>query len=83
MLLLNRRDAAAEHDNTKTEELGWKIWKTGMLKRSRMDMLGGKIKNFFLKSLFRKIWGKYRNMPVIAPKSFAKLWEEHKKEKNS
>lgn len=79
MLLLNRRDAAATHENTKAEDLGWKIWKVGMLKRSRMDRMGGKIKNFFLKLLFKKIWGKYRTMPEVAPKSFAKLWEEKKK----
>jgi L-lactate dehydrogenase complex protein LldF len=45
-----------------------------------MDFLSGKIKNFFLKSMFAKIWGKYRNMPQIAPKSFSKLWEERKKD---
>ncbi|WP_316811310.1 LutB/LldF family L-lactate oxidation iron-sulfur protein [Pedobacter heparinus] len=83
MLLLNRRDAAAEHDNTKAEEIGWKIWKTSMLKRSRMDAFSGKIKNFFLKFLFKKIWGKYREMPVVAPKSFAKLWREKTKDPKS
>jgi L-lactate dehydrogenase complex protein LldF len=44
-----------------------------------MDMVGGKVKNFFLKSMFAKMWGKYRAMPVIAPKSFSKLWEERNK----
>ncbi len=83
MLLLNRRDAAAEHDNTKAEEIGWKIWKTSMLKRSRMDAFSGKVKNFFLKFLFKKIWGKYREMPVVAPKSFAKLWREKTKDPKS
>jgi L-lactate dehydrogenase complex protein LldF len=79
MLLLNRRDAAATHVNTKVEEIGWKIWNISMLKRSRMDMVGGKVKNFFLKSMFAKMWGKYRAMPIIAPKSFSKLWEERNK----
>ncbi|TDO19485.1 LutB/LldF family L-lactate oxidation iron-sulfur protein [Pedobacter duraquae] len=80
MLLLNRRDAVVEQENSKTENLGWKLWKTGMLKRSRMDLIGGKLKNFFLKTLFRKIWGKYRDMPVISPKSFSKLWSETRKD---
>jgi L-lactate dehydrogenase complex protein LldF len=80
MLLLNRRDAVTEHDNTKGEDMGWKLWKTGMQKRSRMDMFGGKVKNFLLKVLFKKIWGKYREMPEVAPKSFSKLYEERKKE---
>jgi len=83
MLLLNRRDAAATHENPKTEELGWKMWKTGMQKRSRMDMLGGKLKNFFMKLLFRKSWGKYREMPEVAPKSFARLYEEKNKADNN
>ncbi len=78
MLLLNRRDAAARHENTKAEEIGWKVWKAGMRKRSRMDMISGKIKNFLLKILFHRKWGKYRSMPVISEKSFAQQWEEKK-----
>ena len=80
MLLLNRRDAAEHHENTRTEKLGWTIWRAGMLSRSRMDLISGKIKNFFLKNLFRRIWGKYRSMPEIAPKSFSRQWEEKNKE---
>lgn len=76
MLLLNRRDAASNHENTKAEEIGWNMWKKGMQKRSLMDMLGGKVKSFLLKQFFKKSWGKYRSMPEIAPKSFAKQWEE-------
>jgi len=79
MLLLNRRDAATQHENTKMEEIGWNLWKKGMTKRSFMDMVGGKMKNFFLKSFFKKSWAKYRDMPEVAPKSFAKQWEEKKK----
>ncbi|WP_410478516.1 LutB/LldF family L-lactate oxidation iron-sulfur protein [Pedobacter gandavensis] len=79
MLLLNRRDAVADHQNTKIEEIGWNAFSTAMQKRSRMDMIGGKMKNFFLRFLFKKSWGKYRNMPEVAPKSFAKLYEEKKK----
>ncbi|RZK49444.1 MAG: iron-sulfur cluster-binding protein [Pedobacter sp.] len=81
MLLLNRRDAAAEHQNPKAEEIGWKLWKKGMLKRSWMDAVGGKFKNFLLQKFFKKAWGKYREMPQVAPKSFAKQWEEQKKTK--
>ncbi|HKG08636.1 MAG TPA: LutB/LldF family L-lactate oxidation iron-sulfur protein [Pedobacter sp.] len=80
MLLLNRRDAAAGNENTKSEEIGWKLWKIGMQKRSRMDTISGKIKNFLLKNLFRKKWGKYRSMPVISDKSFARQWQDKHKE---
>jgi L-lactate dehydrogenase complex protein LldF len=79
MLLLNRRDAASGHENSKVEEIGWNLWKKGMQKRSLMDMVGGKLKNFFLKKFFKKAWGKYREMPEVAPKSFAKQWEEGKR----
>ena len=80
MLLLNRRDAVAEHDNSKTEDMGWKVWNASMQKRSRMDLVGGKVKNFFLKLLFKKQWGDRREMPEIAPKSFAKQYTEEKKD---
>ncbi len=81
MLLLNRRDAATANENTATENIGWNLWKKGMKKRSLMDFFGGKMKNFFLKTFFKKGWGKYREMPEVAPKSFAKRWEEHQKKK--
>ncbi len=83
MLLLNRRDAASSHENTKMEDIGWGLWKKGMQKRSLMDFFGGKMKSFFLKKFFKKTWGKYRSMPEIAPKSFAKQWEEGKKSPES
>ena len=81
MLLLNRRDAAVANENTKMEGLSWSMWKKGMEKRSLMDFFGGKAKNFFFKSFFKKAFGKYREMPKIAEKSFAKRWEEHHKDK--
>jgi L-lactate dehydrogenase complex protein LldF len=37
------------------------------------------MKSLLLKTFFKKSWGKYREMPEIAPKSFAKQWEEAKK----
>ncbi|MDQ7948116.1 MAG: LutB/LldF family L-lactate oxidation iron-sulfur protein [Pedobacter sp.] len=80
MLLLNRRDAAANHENSKKEDMGWKLWKKGMSSRRLMDMVSGKLKNFFLKSFFKKSWGKYRAMPEIAPKSFAKQYTERQKD---
>lgn len=83
MLLANRRDAATQGANTKTEGFGWSLWKKGMLKRSLMDFFSGATKNKFLKYFFKKSWGKYREMPTVAPKSFAKQWEEHLKSRES
>jgi len=76
MLLLNRRDAVKEELVTKKEQWGWAIWKKGMLNRKLMDYFGGKMKNFFLKTLFKRTWGHLREMPTVAEKSFAKQWQE-------
>ena len=76
MLLLNRRDAVKEELVTKKEQWGWAIWKKGMLNRKLMDYFGGKMKNFFLKTLFKRTWGHLREMPKVAEKSFAKQWQE-------
>jgi L-lactate dehydrogenase complex protein LldF len=76
MLLLNRRDAVREELVTKKEQWGWAIWKKGMLNRKLMDYFGGKVKNFLLKTLFKRTWGHLREMPTVAEKSFAKQWQE-------
>ncbi len=76
MLLLNRRDAVAKGLSSGTESLGWKGWKKAMMKRSMMDLVNSKWKNFFLKLFFKKSWGKYRAMPKVAAKSFSKQWQE-------
>jgi len=76
MLLLNRRDAVKEHLVTSKERWGWSIWTKGMLKRKLMDFFGGKMKNYLLKTFFKKTWGHLRDMPVVAEKSFSKQWQE-------
>lgn len=42
---------------TKTENWVWFFWKGAMLKRSKMDKGGAKLKNFMLKQFFKKQWG--------------------------
>lgn len=81
MLLLNRRDAVREGLSPKSESLGWKGWKIGMSKRKKMDMVGGKFKNFLLRTFFKKSWGKHRELPVVAEKSFSKQWQERQSDK--
>lgn len=76
MLLLNRVDAVNEKLNSRSEKVGWRLWKTGMQKRSLMDQFGGKVKNFFLKTFFKRMWGNNRSMPEIAPKSFSQIWKQ-------
>lgn len=76
MLLLNRRDAVNENLVTNKERWGWAIWKKGMLKRKLTDFFGGGMKNFLLKTFFKRTWGHLREMPRVADKSFSKQWQE-------
>jgi len=79
MLLLNRRDSVQQGLSPFSENMGWKGWKTGMLKRKTMDMFGGKFKNLMLRTFFKKSWGKHRELPKVAEKSFSKQWKEKDK----
>jgi L-lactate dehydrogenase complex protein LldF len=76
MLLLNRRDSVEQGLSPFSEKMGWKGWKTGMLKRKTMDMFGGKFKNLMLRNFFKKSWGKHRELPIVAEKSFSEQWKE-------
>lgn len=78
MLLLNRRDSVNEGLAARSEKIGWKGWKTGMMKRKMMDMFGGKWKNRILRQFFKKSWGTHRELPEVAEKSFSKQWKERK-----
>ncbi|MFD0795771.1 LutB/LldF family L-lactate oxidation iron-sulfur protein [Mucilaginibacter litoreus] len=79
MLLLNRRDAVSENLAPVKEKWGWEIWKKGMLKRNLTDFFGGKMKNFLMRTFFKKSWGHYKEMPNVAEKSFSQLWKEGKR----
>ena len=78
LLLFNRRDAVSSGAVSKTENMMWFFWKSAMLKRSKMDKGGAKLKNFMLRQFFRKSWGERRELPGVAPKSFNQLWRERK-----
>ncbi len=78
LLLENRNFAVKSQLNPRVENLAMHLWKRVMLKRKYMDFASPRLKNFFLKKVFASSWGKRRDMPVIAPKSFGKLWNERK-----
>jgi L-lactate dehydrogenase complex protein LldF len=78
LLLLNRSDAIQKGFTTKTENWVWFFWKGAMLKRSKMDKGGAKLKNFMIKQFFKKQWGERRDLPQVAPKSFNQMWRERK-----
>jgi len=78
LLLLNRKQSVDNGLSPKTENWIWLFWKKAMLKRSKMDKGGAKIKNFMLKQFFKKQWGERRDLPEVAPKSFNQIWRERK-----
>lgn len=78
LLLLNRKEVVAKGLSGKSENWMWYIWKKAMLKRSKMDKGGAKIKNVMLKQFFKKSWGERRELPQVAPKSFNQMWRERK-----
>jgi L-lactate dehydrogenase complex protein LldF len=77
LLLINRKDSIKGGITTKTENWIWYFWKTGMLKRSKMEKGGAKLKNFMLRQFFKKSWGERRELPKIASKSFNQVWREN------
>lgn len=79
MLLLNRRDAVTSRLPSKTERFAWKSFTYAITKRKIVDFFGGKFKNFLLQNFFRKAWGKHRQLPRIAEKSFSQQWKEQNK----
>lgn len=79
MLLLNRRDAVNQKLATSSEKLGWYFWKNSMLKRTKMDMVGGKLKNLVMNTFFGKMWGKNRTLPKVEQQSFSKQWKDRNK----
>jgi L-lactate dehydrogenase complex protein LldF len=81
MLLLNRRDAVQDNLVPTSEKRMWKGFAYFMQKRKLVDLFGGKLKNFFARFLFKKAWGKNRELPQFAKKSFSQQWEEMKRSK--
>lgn len=77
LLLYNRRDSIKEGFTTKSENWIWYFWKTGMMKRSKMEKGGAKLKNFMLRQFFKKSWGDRRELPKIAPRSFNQIWRDN------
>ncbi len=78
LLLINRKQSVEKGLSTKTENWIWHFWKKAMLKRSKMDKGGAKLKNFMIKQFFKKQWGERRELPQVTQKSFNQIWRERK-----
>ena len=70
LILENRRLAVTNEFSPLTERRIISAFEYGASKASRMDMVGGGIKNFILSLLGSRIWGKKRKFPKFAKESF-------------
>lgn len=77
-LLHNRRDAIIRKESGSMERISMTVWKNISLDRKLMNKGGSGVKNFFLNTFFKSAWGKRREMPKLAPKSFNQQWREQK-----
>lgn len=77
MLLTNRKDmkqVGLKEDETTM----WKYWQKGMLSRSWMNFGFSSLKNFGFRMVFKKTWGKNRDLPKFPKKTFNELWKKGK-----
>jgi len=77
MLLINRRNAVRKGYGGFIWNTGMKGYKFALLKRSRMDLLGGKTKNIFA-LLGTSALGEQKQLPKLADQSFSKQWTNKK-----
>jgi L-lactate dehydrogenase complex protein LldF len=78
LLLYNRRDAVKLGHSTTAEKVVVYGWKTVMTHRWMIDKFGPKTKNRMIGMFFKTPWGQRREIPVVKPKSFNKIWKESK-----
>lgn len=76
-LLLVNRNYAVKNGHTKfIEKQGMKMSTNVFNSRKKMNMISGSTKDKFAKKFAAKPWGKNRELPDIADKSFNQLWQE-------
>lgn len=75
LILENRHVAVERKLEGRSDAMAWKTWKTAMMNRKWINK-SGSIKNFTLKSFFKKYWGEGREFPKTADKSFNEWWLE-------
>ena len=78
LLLCNRRDAVRQNYGTTLWNYGMKAYEYAFNKRSRLDMVGGKVKNS-LSKLGSNALGTKKRLPTFASESFSKQWKSKNK----
>ncbi len=76
LLLVNRKEAIENGFYTYFEKKSIDMATFALSNRKILDMFGGNFKNFAMKLTVKKAWGPRRELPVLAEKSFSKLWKE-------
>jgi L-lactate dehydrogenase complex protein LldF len=76
LLLVNRNYAVKNGFTTFIEKQAVKTSTNVLKSRKKLDMISGGTKNKLAKKFAAKPWGKNREFPDIAEKSFNQLWKE-------
>jgi len=82
LLLFNRHDAIEQGNGSFLWNQGMKAYQFAFSKRSRLDAVGGKMKNV-LASFGKNALGDQKQVPQFAEKSFSQQWKSNQKENNS
>ena len=78
LLLENRHESVEEGLTSFSEKMAWKAWRIASLKRSFMNLGGGKLKNKVVNGMF-KGWTQNRSDLNFSQKTFNQLWKEQYK----
>ena len=78
LLLFNRRDSVKRGYTANTDKFIQFAFKKVFLNRKLMEIGNSKLKNYALNKVVSKYWGPRRELPVVKPKSFNKLWREQR-----
>lgn len=76
LLLVNRNYAVKNGYSTFIEKRAVKMSTKVFNSRKKMEMISGLSKNSLAKKIAAKPWGKNRELPDVAEKSFNQLWKE-------
>jgi L-lactate dehydrogenase complex protein LldF len=81
LLLFNRRDAVEQGNGSFVWNQGMKAYEFAFRKRSRLDAVGGKVKNA-LAGLGKNALGEQKQVPRFADRSFSQQWKALHKDDN-
>ncbi|RKD92281.1 lactate utilization protein B [Mangrovibacterium diazotrophicum] len=81
LLLFNRRDAVEQGNGAFMWNQGMKAYQFAFAKRSRLDAVGGKLKNT-LAGFGKNALGEQKQVPHFADKSFSQQWKSTHKDNN-